>query len=215
MNRQIFLADQRRPSTWLAPLVAAAVAGLALTGCFPRETHYTIPENTAYSVGESEYSFASRFDAGSVALSDIEKRRLSGFVNEVRPGGNDTIVVAASGSLAEARRRVVENTLAEFGVYGVTMVEGIAGGDNVTVTVARTVPIPVACLPAVSPGFSDQALFPPVGCANALNLARMVAYQDDLIDGGAIGPADSTAMTGSVSRYRANQVTTVEAEGTN
>lgn len=45
------------------------------------------------------------------------------------------------------------------------------------------------------------------GCPNEINLARMAARPDDLVDGGSTGPARAPAEIGAVRRYYDNQVT--------
>lgn len=198
---------------WFAPM-AVAVVLLILPGCYPRETHYSVPISSAYQTGETQYFHAVRFGGNSVELSDGERGRLSQFVHEVRPGSDDVVLVAANGPLSPTRSRIVENALAEFGVYGVAMVESAVGGGDVTVSVARRVPMAVACMPAAVPGFSDIAVVPPPGCANAMNLARMVANPDELIVGATPGGADGNVMVTAVERYRADQIKTPAAEGT-
>lgn len=214
MARRIFFPRRRRPIRWFAPMAAAAAALLILSGCFPREIYYSVPESSVFQPGESQYFHAVRFAGRSVELSDVERSRLSQFVYDVRPSPDDVVLVAANGSLSSTRSRIVENALAELGVYGVAMVESAVIDDDVTVSVARSVPMPTVCMPAVAPGFSDVATVPPPGCANAINLARMVANPGDLYVGAAPGSADGNVMVSAVERYRAGQVKAPSAEGT-
>ena len=46
-----------------------------------------------------------------------------------------------------------------------------------------------------------------LGCPNEINLARMAARPEDLVDGGRTGPTRAPAEVGAVRRYYDNQVT--------
>ena len=74
--------------------------------------------------------------------------------------------------------------------------------------------MPTVCMPAAVPGYSDTAMVPPPGCANAINLARMIANPGDLYVGADPGAADGNAMVSAVERYRNDQIKMPAAEGT-
>ena len=204
-----------RPRGNVAAALTAACLCLGVAGCLNTPEAYSIPTATAYQVEDTVYTHAVRFAPNTVAYTPIERSRIGDFVNGVRPEPDDTIVLMASGPLANARMQIVAEDLGAQGVTVAASQEILTGGETVTVTVRREVYLPTACRPAAVQGFTPNALMPPLGCATATNLARMVADPQDLIRGRETGPAEGPTGVGAVNRYRTDAIKPPVAAATN
>ncbi len=186
----------------IAAAVSAACLCLGVAGCLNTPETYSIPTATAYQVEDTVYTHAVRFAPSTVAYTPMEQNRLGDFVNGVRPEDGDTVILMAAGPLANTRMQIVAEDLGSRGVIVSASQEILTGGETVTVALRREVYLPTACRPAAVAGFTPNALMPPLGCATATNLARMVANQEDLMQGRVPVPAEGSTGVGAVTRYR-------------
>jgi hypothetical protein len=72
------------------------------------------------------------------------------------------------------------------------------GYDAAPVAAARTVMVPDAC---ITPDVTEQPVYLPSGCANALNLQAMVERKKDLVRGRKPGPATAAPAVRAAERY--------------
>lgn len=189
--------------------MAVPVAGcllMAVAGCLNVPEASSIPTATAYQVEDTVYTHAVLFTPSTVAYTPIEQSRLGDFVSGVRPERGDTVVLTSAGPLANARMQVVAEDLGSQGVLVAASQQVLTGGEAVTVSVRRQVYLPTACRPAAVPGIGQGTMIPPLGCANATNLARMAANPEDLVRGQDTGPADGSTGVLAIGRYRTDAV---------
>ncbi len=205
-NIEVAGAVAPRPLRHRAAALAAGCLCLGVAGCLNTPVTYSIPTATAYQVEDTVYTHAVRFAPSTVAYTPIEQNRLGDFVNGVRPEAGDTVTLMAAGPLANARMQIVAEDLGSRGVIVAASQEILTGGETVTVALRREVYLPTACRPAAIQGFSPNALMPPMGCATATNLARMVSNPEDLIQGRETGPAEGSTGVGAVDRYRGDAI---------
>ena len=157
------------------------------------------------------------FADGSSALSQAERNKLANFVRQVQQGDTDRVELltpgeAKDGSLAAARVRALSTEMARYGFPPTVTNRGQGNGDSVTVAVTQVVVIVPDCTPPTPPRGERPDMS--MGCANAANLAHMIANPRDLDRGRDVGPADGEALALGNERYRTGKIKNLVREST-
>lgn len=171
-----------------------------------------IPAPSRLQVDRVRVSHVMRFAPGSANAAPGELGRLQAFLDAVQPRPVDRIALAATTPAAAARLAVLQRVLAARGITAGVTEPVAAGGDLAVLSVERAVVVPIGCLTDGGQMPPDGGVLPGFGCANSLNLARMVADPADLERGRPAGPADGAAAVLAIERYRAGQITPLVLE---
>lgn len=171
-----------------------------------------VPAPGRLQIDQVRLSHAVRFVPGGAGPAPGEPARLEAFLDAVRPRPADRVTLAATAPAAAARLGLLRAALAARGLEADAAVPVAAGGDVGVISVERPVVLPAACLADGGQAVPDGGMLPGPGCANALNLARMVADPADLLHGRPAGPADGAAAVRAIERYRRGQVTPLISE---
>ncbi|HET8728779.1 MAG TPA: CpaD family pilus assembly lipoprotein [Alphaproteobacteria bacterium] len=177
----------------LAPI---ALAALLLAACAQDLPAW--PERS-FSVASLRAIHDVRFPPGSAELGENERERLAGIVAGITPRQGTIVYVDTDGPEASARRRAVMTVLRQRPGLIVRPRAGNGGGKEgaVQLVVEHRMVMPASCIAA--DGTIPQTL--PVGCANELNLARMVEDRADLFRGRSPGPAPASTAVEAAKSY--------------
>jgi pilus assembly protein CpaD len=141
---------------------------------------------------------------GEARPSAAEEERLNTFLQNIQAGSGDTVLVAGG---SPEQRKVLGAHLA---YNRLEVQEAAANGapGRVRVVVERYVVTPPTCPDWSKPVGEDSQNSPGAnfGCANTANLGMMVANPGDLLRGRNPGPADGTAVSAGIKRYRDGKV---------
>lgn len=152
--------------------------------------------------------YDAAFQPGTSELPYDEALRLETFLDQtgVRPADEVFVASSPGDPLAAARAGRIAALLAERSVGMVPIAPPPAGvaANHVLILVDRFVAAPPACQNWTSPPATGHDNVPSndFGCADATDLAAMVANPRDLALGRALGPADSDTPLDAVERYR-------------
>ncbi len=205
----------------LKSLVVVAAGGLAAAGCsefkhpvggpYDPRLDAAMPSSNAFEWYQSEIDYMVAYAPGAVEPSLDEMVRLNMFIDEYGIAANDELYATVGGPLGPERAAAVVEAFALRGHRITPMVDSLSGQDNVVVTVKRVIYVPTACLGDTLPGYEGRQSMP-FGCANALNLSRMVANPEELIDGpAATWGVDTDSAIGGIVRYRTGEITPLVA----
>ncbi len=193
----------------LAATAAACILGaLAASACVPASVGPTTRPTIPFDADRVRVAHEMVFAPGATAPSPADALRLEAFVAQVGVQPGDTVRIIGYGMLGPRRSLGVRNQLAVLGIPSVSIAQQPEPQERVTVEVARTVFMPTACLieSQIRDPFTGAAL-PTPGCANAYNLARMVANPADLFSGRQpVGGADANPQVRAIDRYRTDGV---------
>ncbi len=153
-------------------------------------------------------------------LSAVERQRLSAFVQELPADRTTVTLLTAAGSPLQAQRAAaIRGQLQTLGlpVVSVTPAQGIAlGPDTVIVSAERYSARSINC-----PDWSKSTGYDPLnlphsnlGCANARNMADMMANPRDLEVGRTPGPASGHLGASAVDRLYNDKVKNPAPQGT-
>lgn len=195
---------------------AAVLIAIALGGCVPTSEGRNPMQGLSYQREVVQLNHDVAFLPGSVSPAPPAIDRLEGFLVQSGATPNDGIRIATYGSLGFLRGSNVMAELRSRGLANVQVVESPMARDVVTVSVIREIDLPTACLNQSNmrdnPG---GAMLPAMGCANAMNLTRMVANPDDLYGGQTPGPAEALTTGNAAQRQRDGTIQQPVGQGTN
>lgn len=190
----------------LFPIALSVSLGLA--GCVTDYSKSEAPNNLGVTGSESRIDLA--FAPGSARLASGEPARLDRLVaaGVIRP--DDRVTVAASGSpgLAERRNAVLSSALLAYGIVADSLPLEVSPANHAIIGVGRyTVALP----PCPNWSEAPQAEYTNAvrsnwGCADAINLGRMVASPADLVRGRTLALADGHPAVVAVQRYMTDRV---------
>lgn len=192
-----------------------AAAAIALAGCEAMPIGPIQPAETVASRSAGPYMLY--FTAESPALAPGEAQRLSSYLQTLRVGPNQDILleVGNSGSaILDARRlQTLDRTFAGSKArVRVTVpkrqpVEGLSNAVRLTVVDYNL--LVVEC-PALAVDGELTSPLPPIGCSNAVNRATMAANKRDVVAPlGVLGPSDAEREAAAVNRLREGKVVTL------
>jgi len=212
MTHRDFRRPATGPSAARGPLAGLALAAALLGACVSEPSTQSTRAPNTFEVQETRLSHEVRFDAEEVRLAPSEARSLATFVRSVGVAPGDRVVVSGTGPLSAARQRLVAEELAALGLTNVELVPGERAGDRVQVTVERLAFVPSSCTRLSVRGVPANVDLLPHGCANDLNLARMVEDPRDLVRGRDLGPDEAGPSILALERYRANDIKDLEVD---
>lgn len=156
-----------------------------------------------------------------------EAERLAAFLAPLAGAGTGEILVtylpSGSPELDRARMRVVTASLRETGWPGSILIVESRGrertdrrSDLVLVEPLSRGQLLVACPRRHADALEERYAtpLPPIGCANAANLAEMAADRRDLVEPRRLGPSDGAVSAAAVLRHRTGQVVAPPPIGT-
>ncbi len=219
MPRRNPFHPRHRTQRRLATAISFGLVVLALSGCTYR--HYPVytpaestPTMDPYRLDYVRLNHDIMFGPGIAAVNPIELANLGSFISQIGTKQTDSVTVVASGPFALARQNAVVSELARRGIARISLVDGNVGFDQVTVSVRRAIYLATDCFDEAVDHVNPGVLMPPPNCANATNLARMVANPNDLFVGRTPGPTDNTMAIRAIARYRTDETEGLQAEGT-
>jgi len=200
----------RRPA-----ILLGLVAPLALSACnwndeleYGSHTARLDPEvsSSQFAWHQTDLSHSVRFSPGTAAIGPDEAVRLNQFLDEVGVQSNDAVSASVGGPMGAQRADAVQTAFALRGYRITPAVDPYLADGDVTVTIRRVVYTASACL---TDGYemADRSPSIPLGCANALNLQRMVANPTDLVDGLPSDTVETVPAIGAIQRYRTGDIT--------
>jgi type IV pilus biogenesis protein CpaD/CtpE len=196
-------------------LGALALAALAVAGCEAQPVGFF--DRADYRADRIAGPYTIYFQPDSDLLAVGEAERLTSYLRTLALGPNQDIVleVRKSGSaVLDGRRllalqRAFASTRARVRVVQPPQLASPESLSNaVELTVVRYDLIVVDCPPMAQPNELSTPL-PPLGCANAVNIAEMAAEKRDLIVPGELRGSESGVSAAAVQRHREGKVITL------
>lgn len=198
----------------LARGAAIALSALALAGCMSQPI--TRPVEPSFASASTRAQTDLFFQPGGSHLAAGEVERLRAFLGGLALKASDDIIVdvPSSGSPSVDAKRL---SVARNAVGRVPARVRLAGRPGFATTeerpdagfvqVVRYDRLKVDCK---NLGLSRNELLysapiPPIGCANAINLANMVAENRDLVAPTTLGQMDAHSSVTAIERYRAGE----------
>jgi hypothetical protein len=205
-----------RPATALLALAAP----LALTACnwdrefgneFEYGSHYARLDpdigTNQFAWHQTDLSHLVRFMPGTTAIGGDEAVKLNQFIDQVGMQPNDEVTAIVGGPMGAARADAVQQAFALRGYRITPVVDPYLADGDVTVNIRRVVYTASACLTEGNQ-LADGTPVIPMGCANALNLQRMVVNPDELVDGGlGSDTVETVPAVDTIQRYRRGEIT--------
>jgi len=189
------------------------VAGMMLlSGCDLAMSHIedwsSIPEMRKPVASRAFYTHDVLFGPSEVTVNDSEGKRLKEFVDNAHIGETDKVyLVSGDNRFGKLRTQAIGALLAASNIKIASLPGrvgiGVPPGDAISVVISRY----VVTLPACPDWTSERFTYNNVptsnwGCANAVNLGRMVANPGDLVRGRDPGSFDGEYATRSIDLYR-------------
>lgn len=227
------MSNPSTPTCWRNILAITAVLAVA-AACTPQElTWRDHAELEKFST--VEWTIADhelRFAPGAQQLSESERARLDRFLAEIDLRRPSHVYVAgrsetAPATLAEKRAAAVAALLRARGISprldppktpnGTYPPSTATDDDGVVVLIGYFEVMTPGCPDWRKPTNADYTNMPSsnLGCANAMNLAEMVADPRDLVRGDDEGLADGQRAARPVREYHAGKQPTLPKEGAN
>ena len=158
------------------------------------------------------------FQNGETTLDELERRRLLSFIRRTLVNSADRVSLLGPrrdfgkhDPVTDARLNFLKGELAALGIASNMPAGDLVrqnSSEQLTVVVTRAIVLTPDCgQPKPSKGRRPEFV---LGCANTANLGLMVADPLDLKEGRVAGPADGEAMSLSIQRYRAGEVTPLD-----
>ncbi len=182
--------------------------GLLLAGCAPPVAEWSdtqAPKQIRVDVVKLQH--AAAFVPGSAELAGGEAESLAAFLDQAEVTADDHVYFepARGDKLAAARIGKLTHEIGTRGLGAVTLPAAPTDTtDQMMVFVERYVVTLPDCPNWTKPPFGDHSNTMPsnYGCADANNLALMVADPRDLVIGRTLGPAEGNPAVYGYSRYR-------------
>ncbi len=199
------------------PLRIAALAlasALALAACEQQPVGYF--DRPEYVADRVAGPYALYFQPESDALAVGEAQRLTSYLRTLalKPDQDIVLEIGKSGSaVLDGRRRLTlqrafAGTRARVRVAQPReTVDPQVLSNTVRVTVESYRLIIVKCPPMAQPGELTTPL-PPIGCANAVNVAEMAANKRDLIEPRELKGSEGVTSVAAIQRHREGKVIT-------
>jgi pilus assembly protein CpaD len=202
-----------RRLTWTAGIALTTM--LALAACQPLVTDEDMGQLDVAKpihVERVRVQYDAAFEPGKAELPHDQALRLEAFLDQAAIRPNDSVFIASppGDPMAAARTKRIAALLAQRSVSVLPIAAPPSGvaSDHLLILVDRYVATPPAC-----PDWSgspmtghDNEPGSNFGCADATDLAEMVANPRDLETGRALGPYDAEPGLGAIERYRAGAV---------
>ena len=152
-----------------------------------------------------------QFKPASALLSEDERRRLDGFLNEVAPKPDHLILAGFGGELNPLTRERIDTITLQLKQHLPGAVVRVhSGGGSLPHGVRVLVGHYLVKIPDCpdQTRLSDSGNVPGsnFGCATAVNLSRMVADSTDLQQGRSLAPGDAQVLSAAVRRYWEDEV---------
>lgn len=200
----------------------------ALTGCFFQTAQWSPAESPKRNTVELiKFEHEVPFDVGDAQMSMQERERLGSFLERVRAGYGDDIVVAAIGrietardtAIAERRTKAVATVLEAARLKHIVLPPGRGNTEwdgTVRLTVSRYLVSAPDCPDWTKPSGSDwtNQQSSNLGCANVTNLGLMLADPGDLVRSQPMTHGDGQRGALQVQKYRAGKTATATASST-
>ena len=192
------------------PLLLSTAALLA--GCTPYVIEWS-PDDApkTLQVDIARHTYAVQFAPGATSLGATEAAKLTRFVAAGGISPEDRIAIMASdpgSKLAERRRDALLRVLHGQGVGASASVAALpkTGQNRVVLEIEHAVVTPPECPNWSKPPIDYSAqVSSNFGCANATNLALMVADPADLLRGNPNALTDPDSASGPVQAFRSQQ----------
>jgi pilus assembly protein CpaD len=192
---------------------AFAVAGvlLAIAACQPLPATYTSAEAPkTIALSNATAHFGLRFVAGSARLQGVDAARLRRWVAHgmIQPSDRVSVATAGPPALAAARFATISRALLRYRIVADRMTPAALPPNRAVIDSVRYLVTLPPCPNWSKPPDGDFTNAPAsnFGCANADNLALMVASPADLVSGRALGPTGGKVAAAAVARYDIGQV---------
>lgn len=204
----------RRAKSGLTKLLLLAAVGVLATGC---TGFYKTEEPPArgYARDEVPFQFRVGWLPDQVNLANSQRADLELFLRTTDPRPGDRIVIEAAGPLATERQTAIATAFFDRGLTNVDFANNATGNDLSTVTVLRSVILPLACTTGlIGRGADGQRMMAP-GCATELTLLNQVENPRDLTDPQPMGPPPGEAEAAAYRTWlegRASTDTDTEAD---
>ncbi|MGY0713684.1 CpaD family pilus assembly lipoprotein [Azospirillum argentinense] len=205
------------------PLRQAVLLALTLLAgaCTPVEALWT-PADTPREVTVERAESVARLPATRNRLAPADTAQLRRLIEELGEPPRTRVTIALPAGAEQDQAVPVVRALAGFGVDPANItVARQPGGDagpvrGIAVTAELYAAVPPRCPDWRRTVMDDNSFRPSsnFGCANANNLAVMLADPGDLAAPRRMGPADGAAQEAAVDRYKANKVTPLKASST-
>ena len=208
-NRRLFRRNSRR-RTMLLAAGAVIVAGCAQTVAdwTPAPTPHDL--QVKWVTHEHSISFNSQANLSNQAsrsldrfLSEIDLRPSDRLFVDVGPKSGDVVSDSRIGAINDQLHHYIPGAKA-------LPITGEKGSDReISLIVGRYVVLPPNCPDlsspsSANPGNLNDSNF---GCSTNRNLGLMLANPGDLLRGRPLGPADGQALSRSIRKYRAGEIT--------
>ncbi|TWA75942.1 pilus assembly protein CpaD [Azospirillum brasilense] len=205
------------------PLRQAVLLALTLLAgaCTPVEALWT-PADTPRDVTVERAESAAWLPATRNRLAPADTAQLRRLIEELGEPPRTRVTIALPTGAEQHQAVPVVRALAGFGVdpANITVARQL-GGDagpvrGIAVTAELYAAVPPRCPDWRRTVMDDNSFRPSsnFGCANANNLAVMLADPGDLAAPRRLGPADGAAQEAAVDRYKTNKVTPLKASST-
>jgi pilus assembly protein CpaD len=188
-------------------LVICLCLAAALPACTPELSEYTQTEAPKQiHVDFTRVSHVVSFVPGKPELAPGEELRLHAFLGESQVSSQDHVYLEAGNDsqLTVLRIGALAREMDKRGIGARTLPAGLEPADRMKVIVERYVATPPDCPNWTSPAYGTHGneTHSNYGCADASNLARMVADPRDLVVGRPMGPPEGDAAIAGITRYR-------------
>jgi pilus biogenesis lipoprotein CpaD len=203
-------------------LISALLASL-VAACAGNPTAQQAAREQREEPVRADAILAIDFRAGVGYLEAGQVNQVRAMVSSDRSAERDEYVVVTGGgggALQNARAQHVRQSLAGAGARWVSasVEPGLVTSADQIVVVRSKYRIAEDNCPNYSRANianTNESADPGLGCANAYNFGQMLARPRDAAIGRRPGPADGTVGASAVERYRAGQVRSTNATGTN
>ncbi|MGF1623785.1 MAG: CpaD family pilus assembly lipoprotein [Alphaproteobacteria bacterium] len=214
---------RHRPGMRCATLLAVLLAPLSLAACqWDRELTYgahvaqiSPPEASSNAFGwhQTDLSHLVRFAPGAAMVDPVEAVRLNQFIDQVGVQSNDEVIATVGGPMGQQRANAVVQSFALRGHRITPQIDPYSPEGDVTVTIRRVVYTASACL-GEGQEIRGGGTTMPFGCANALNLQRMVVNPDELINNLGSDSVETMPAAAAIQRYRTGAITPLQVYDT-
>jgi pilus assembly protein CpaD len=183
---------------------------LALAACRPAASEYSEAEAPKdLRLDNATTHVDLRFAPGSTRLVGRDAARLRALVGTGGLQPADRVLVATGGSpgLARARFEAIATELAPYRIVASPKPVAVGPNQAIVESVRYLVTLP-ACPNWTGPGPHDftNSGHSNFGCADQVNLGRMVASPADLVEGRPVAATEGTPAAAAVNRYLTDKV---------
>lgn len=210
------------------PLRQAALLALTMLAgaCTPVEALWT-PADTPREVTVVRAERAAQLPIAQLPatrnrLAAADTAQLRRLIEELGEPRRTRVTISLPADADQSQAVPVVRALAGFGVDSSNITVGqqprgdSAAVRGIAVTAELYAAVPPRCPDWHRTVMDDDSFRPSsnFGCANANNLAAMLADPGDLVAPRRLGPADGTAQEAAVDRYKTNKVTPLKSSST-